>query len=164
MGALLSTGVCLFINLFVTEGNFCFFLESFYSNACLLVFHHVYILFFIFKLLSQDKWIVRTAVGVFGKALSEASCAIIYLYTAKLYPTVVRSVNSKPTHRLSPLCLRILLFSTIVHVYIISVFCCCFFYRQNGLGYTLFVAWLIMSVSPFIMLLEDMWYLLPAVT
>lgn len=72
-------------------------------------------------MLSQDKWIVRTAVGILGKALSEASCAIIYLYTAELYPTVVRLVNSKPTHRLSPRCLRTLLLSTIVHI--ISVFC-----------------------------------------
>ncbi|XP_075900802.1 solute carrier family 22 member 7-like isoform X2 [Nelusetta ayraudi] len=91
MGALLSTGVCLLINLFVAE----------------------------------EKRIIRTVVGVFGKALSEASCAIIYLYTAELYPTVV---------------------------------------RQNGLGYTSFVAWLAVSVSPFIVLLEDVWYLLPALT
>lgn len=41
-----------------------------------------------------DKWVIRTTVGVLGKALSEASCAILFLYTAELYPTVVRLVNN----------------------------------------------------------------------
>ncbi|XP_074486056.1 solute carrier family 22 member 7-like [Sebastes fasciatus] len=35
--------------------------------------------------------------------------------------------------------------------------------RQNGLGYTSFVARLGVSISPLIMLLEDVWHLLPAV-
>ncbi|XP_056136453.1 solute carrier family 22 member 7-like [Lampris incognitus] len=34
--------------------------------------------------------------------------------------------------------------------------------RQNGLGYTLFVARLGVSIAPLIILLEDMWHLLPA--
>lgn len=38
------------------------------------------------------------------------------------------------------------------------------FFRQNGLGYTSFVAWVGGSISPLIMLLEDVWHLLPAVT
>lgn len=38
------------------------------------------------------------------------------------------------------------------------------FYRQNGVGYTAVVARLGVSISPLVMLLEDMWYLLPAVT
>ncbi|XP_070768708.1 uncharacterized protein [Enoplosus armatus] len=91
MGALLLTGLCLFINIFV----------------------------------AKDKWIVRTVVAVLGKALSEASFTIIFLFTTELYPTVV---------------------------------------RQNGLGYTSFVARLGVSISPLIMLLEDTWHLLPAVT
>lgn len=62
------------------------------------------------KLFSLEKWIARTVVGVFGKALSEASCAIIYLYTAELYPTVVRSViNNKSLYNRSYQCLHVLL-------------------------------------------------------
>nr|XP_046273594.1 solute carrier family 22 member 7-like [Scatophagus argus] len=91
MGALLLTGFCLFINLFV----------------------------------SKEKWVIRTVVAVLGKAMSEASFTIMYLYTTELYPTVV---------------------------------------RQNGLGYTSFVARLGVAISPLIVLLEDVWHLLPAVT
>ncbi|CAB1432284.1 unnamed protein product [Pleuronectes platessa] len=36
--------------------------------------------------------------------------------------------------------------------------------RQNGLGYTSFLARLGVSISPLIMLLEDVWYLLPPAT
>ncbi|KAM4585505.1 solute carrier family 22 member 7-like [Odontesthes bonariensis] len=91
MGALLSTGVCLFVNLFV----------------------------------SKDKWVIRTIVAVLGKSMSEASFTIMFLYTTELYPTVV---------------------------------------RQNGLGYTSFMARLGVSISPLIMLLEDVWHLLPEAT
>lgn len=72
----------------------------------------------------QDKWLARTIVGVLGKAMSEASFTIAYLYTTELYPTVV---------------------------------------RQNGLGYTSFMARLGVSISPLIVLLEDVWHLLPSV-
>ncbi|XP_011610688.1 solute carrier family 22 member 7-like isoform X1 [Takifugu rubripes] len=88
MGALLLTGLCLLINLFI----------------------------------AKEKWIFRTVMAVLGKALSEASCANLYLYTTELYPTVV---------------------------------------RQNGLGYSSFVAWVGVSMSPLVMLLEDVWQLLP---
>lgn len=37
-------------------------------------------------------------------------------------------------------------------------------FRQNGVGYTALIARLGVSISPLIMLLEDLWYLLPAVT
>lgn len=87
---LLSTGLCLFINMFVM----------------------------------QDKWIIRTVVAVLGKAMSEASFTIAYLYTTELYPTVV---------------------------------------RQNGMGYTSFLARLGVSISPLVVLLEDVWSLLPSV-
>ncbi|XP_077379844.1 solute carrier family 22 member 7-like isoform X1 [Festucalex cinctus] len=87
-GTLLSTGLFLFINMFVTK----------------------------------DKWIIRTVVGVLGKAVSEASFTIIFFYTIELYPTVI---------------------------------------RQNGLGYTSFVARLAVALSPLIMLFEDVWPLLP---
>uniref|UniRef100_A0AAV2LGP7 Uncharacterized protein n=1 Tax=Knipowitschia caucasica TaxID=637954 RepID=A0AAV2LGP7_KNICA len=88
--ALLATGLCLFINIFIT----------------------------------QDKWLVRTVVGVLGKAMSEAAFTIAYLYTTEIYPTVV---------------------------------------RQNGLGYTSFMARMGVSISPLIMLLEDVWQLLPSI-
>uniref|UniRef100_A0A3B4TC18 Solute carrier family 22 member 6 n=1 Tax=Seriola dumerili TaxID=41447 RepID=A0A3B4TC18_SERDU len=89
--AMLLTGLCLFINLFV----------------------------------AKDKWIIRSVVAVLGKALSEASFTIMILFTTELYPTVV---------------------------------------RQNGVGYTSFVTRLGASLSPLIMLLEDVWHLLPEVT
>lgn len=38
------------------------------------------------------------------------------------------------------------------------------FFRQNGAGYTALIARLGVSISPLVMLLEDVWYLLPAVT
>ncbi|MEQ2239331.1 hypothetical protein ILYODFUR_003327 [Ilyodon furcidens] len=38
------------------------------------------------------------------------------------------------------------------------------FSRQNGLGYTSFVARMGVSISPLIMLLEDVWQFLPAAT
>ncbi|XP_069571487.1 solute carrier family 22 member 7-like [Brachyistius frenatus] len=91
MGTLLLTGLCLFINIFV----------------------------------SKEKWVVRTIVAVLGKSMSEASFTIMYLFTTELYPTVI---------------------------------------RQNSLGYTSFLARLGVSISPLIMLLEDVWHVLPAVT
>ncbi|KAL6110728.1 slc22a7 [Pungitius sinensis] len=90
MGALLLTGLCLFINIFV----------------------------------AKEKWIIRTVVAVIGKSMSEASFTIIFLYTTELFPTVI---------------------------------------RQNGLGYTSFVARLGVSISPLVVLLEDVWHLLPAI-
>ncbi|XP_040892510.1 solute carrier family 22 member 7-like [Toxotes jaculatrix] len=79
---------------------------------------------FINIFVAKDKWVIRTVVAVLGKALSEASFTIMFLFTTELYPTVV---------------------------------------RQNGLGYTSFVARLGVSISPLIMLLEDVWHLLPSV-
>uniref|UniRef100_A0A672FNX2 Solute carrier family 22 member 7-like n=1 Tax=Salarias fasciatus TaxID=181472 RepID=A0A672FNX2_SALFA len=95
MGSLLSTGVCLFINIFLSKGFYLFL------------------------------WVIRTVVAVVGKSMSEASFTIIFLYTTEFYPTVV---------------------------------------RQNGLGYTSFIARLGVSISPLIMLLEDVWHLLPPIT
>lgn len=91
MAALLSAGICIFINIFI----------------------------------SKDKWIVRTIVAVLGKSMLEASFTIMFLYTTELYPTIV---------------------------------------RQNGLGYTSFVGRLGVSISPLVMLLEDVWHFLPAAT
>lgn len=36
-------------------------------------------------------------------------------------------------------------------------------FRQNGIGFTSFLARLGVSISPLIMLLDDTWYLLPSV-
>ncbi|XP_061883051.1 solute carrier family 22 member 7-like [Entelurus aequoreus] len=80
---------------------------------------------FINMFVAKEKWVIRTVVGVLGKAMSEASFTIIFFYTTELYPTVV---------------------------------------RQNGLGFTSFVARMAVAVSPLIVLLEDLWYLLPAMT
>ncbi|XP_016890631.1 solute carrier family 22 member 7-like [Cynoglossus semilaevis] len=80
---------------------------------------------FINMFVAKELWGIRTTVAVLGKALSEASFTIMYLYTTELYPTVV---------------------------------------RQNGLGYTAFFARLGVSIAPLVMLLEDVWHLLPQVT
>ncbi|XP_070835104.1 solute carrier family 22 member 7-like isoform X1 [Chaetodon trifascialis] len=122
VGALLLTGLCLFINIFISQGYFSLFFNlnafSGFWSTCPSSLNQIS------KLVPSDKWLIRTVVGVFGKALSEASFTIMGLYTSELYPTVV---------------------------------------RQNGLGYTSCLARLGVSVSPLIMLLEDVWHLLPAV-
>uniref|UniRef100_A0A3Q3G9D5 Major facilitator superfamily (MFS) profile domain-containing protein n=1 Tax=Labrus bergylta TaxID=56723 RepID=A0A3Q3G9D5_9LABR len=56
VSALLLTGLCLFINMFVPKGQ----------------------------------WVASTVIGVIGKAMSEASFTIVFLYTTELFPTVVR--------------------------------------------------------------------------
>ncbi|KAM7394313.1 hypothetical protein PAMP_021126 [Pampus punctatissimus] len=80
---------------------------------------------FINMFVAKDKVVIRTVVGVLGKAFSEAAFTIMFLFTTELYPTVI---------------------------------------RQNGLGYTSFLARLGVSISPLIMLLEDVWHPLPALT
>ncbi|XP_066552838.1 solute carrier family 22 member 7 [Amia ocellicauda] len=72
--------------------------------------------------LPRDLWLFRTIVAILGKGLSEASFTVVFLYTAELYPTVV---------------------------------------RQNGIGYNSFMARLGVSFAPLIMLLEDVWRMLP---
>nr|XP_055029183.1 solute carrier family 22 member 7-like [Misgurnus anguillicaudatus] len=63
-----------------------------------------------------EYWVFRTVIAVLGKGLSEVSFTTVFLYTAELYPTVL---------------------------------------RQNGLGYTSFLARLGASVAPLIMLLDN---------
>ncbi|CAH2256568.1 solute carrier family 22 member 7 [Pelobates cultripes] len=65
---------------------------------------------------------LRSAVAIIGKGFSEASFTSIILYTAEIYPTII---------------------------------------RQNGIGYASFVGRLGVSVAPMIMLLEDVWLILP---
>lgn len=79
---------------------------------------------------SLEKWIARTVVGVFGKALSEASCAIIYLYTAELYPTVLRSVKQQHQQQstLQPRNHRIS-----VHTFCLNMCNALWFYGRNGM-------------------------------
>uniref|UniRef100_A0A3Q3ILV8 Solute carrier family 22 member 6 n=1 Tax=Monopterus albus TaxID=43700 RepID=A0A3Q3ILV8_MONAL len=62
-------------------------------------------------------------LGALGKMFAEAAFTIVYLYTAELYPTVM---------------------------------------RQNGLGYSSFMARIGVSVSPLISLLEEVWLPLPS--
>ncbi|XP_037320836.2 solute carrier family 22 member 7-like isoform X1 [Pungitius pungitius] len=75
-------------------------------------------------LLPPGLWQVRAAVAILGKGLSEASFTTVILYTAELYPTVV---------------------------------------RQNGLGYTNLMGRVGVSVAPLILLLGDVWTVLPQV-
>ncbi|XP_024859507.1 solute carrier family 22 member 7-like [Kryptolebias marmoratus] len=105
MGALLSTGLCLFINIFIPEDLWLYFGN--FENIS-----------------PPNQSVIRTIVAVLGKSMSEASFTIIFLYTTELYPTVV---------------------------------------RQNGLGYTSFLARLGVSISPLVTLLDDVWHLFPAV-
>lgn len=46
--------------------------------------------------------------------------------------------------------------------YRVAFFLTLFFFRQNGIGFTSFVARLGVSIAPLIMLLEDVWSLLPS--
>lgn len=86
MGALLLTGVCLFVNLIIAKG------DVFFSFSQICPCSTYFQVLTIYSPL--DKWIFRTVTAVLGKALSEASCANLYLYTTELFPTVVRWVKS----------------------------------------------------------------------
>lgn len=57
--------------------------------------HFQFLRIFLIKHFPSDKGVIRTAVAVIGKALSEASFTIIFLFTTELYPTVIRLVNNK---------------------------------------------------------------------
>ncbi|XP_061693871.1 solute carrier family 22 member 7-like isoform X2 [Syngnathoides biaculeatus] len=48
-------------------------------------------------LVPRALWLVRSAVAILGKGLSEASFTTIYLYTIELFPTVLRRVWASPT-------------------------------------------------------------------
>ncbi|XP_036403104.1 solute carrier family 22 member 7b.1 [Megalops cyprinoides] len=93
-----------------------------YSQAGTLVLTGVCIAINI--IIPKDLWLCRTIVAVLGKGFSEAAFTTVYLYTAELYPTVL---------------------------------------RQNGLGYSSFMARLGVSIAPLIILLEDVWMHLPQV-
>ncbi|KAM6972480.1 solute carrier family 22 member 7a [Aplochiton taeniatus] len=72
-----------------------------------------------------DYSLIRTCVAIVGKGFSEAAFTTAFLYTAELYPTVI---------------------------------------RQCGLGFTSFVGRLGGSLAPLVLLLEDVWALLPPMT
>nr|XP_033791666.1 solute carrier family 22 member 7 isoform X1 [Geotrypetes seraphini] len=65
---------------------------------------------------------LRSVIAIIGKGLSEAAFTTVILYTAELYPTVL---------------------------------------RQNGIGYTAFVARVAASLAPLTTLLDEVWNLLP---
>lgn len=99
-----------------------------------------------------EYWTFRTVIAVLGKGLSEASFTTVFLYTTELYPTVMRLEFTMSLFKLlNTLWLKMLLLSPF------------YVYRQNGLGYTSFMARLGASICPLIMLLEDVWTLLPEV-
>ncbi|XP_056904250.1 solute carrier family 22 member 7-like [Takifugu flavidus] len=74
--------------------------------------------------LSKDLWHLRAVITTIGKGFSEAAFTTVILYTAELYPTVI---------------------------------------RQNALGYNNFMSRLGVSMAPLVLLLEDLWTLLPQV-
>ncbi|XP_078503411.1 solute carrier family 22 member 7-like isoform X2 [Lissotriton helveticus] len=67
---------------------------------------------------------LRTTIAIIGKGLSEAAFTSAMLYTAELYPTVL---------------------------------------RQNGIGYTAFIARIGVTMAPMTMLLGDIWKHLPQI-
>ncbi|KAE8300216.1 Solute carrier family 22 member 7 Organic anion transporter 2 [Larimichthys crocea] len=71
----------------------------------------------------QDMGPFRTGVAALGKMFAEAAFTTVFLYTAELFPTVL---------------------------------------RQNGLGFCSFMARIGVSVSPLIIILEEVWGHLPS--
>ncbi|XP_078503412.1 solute carrier family 22 member 7-like [Lissotriton helveticus] len=69
---------------------------------------------------SQD--VLRTIIAIIGKGFSESSFTSVMLYTAELYPTVL---------------------------------------RQNGIGYNSFLARIGGSLAPLVLLLDEVWEVLP---
>lgn len=122
---------------------------------CIFRFY-LYLYFVNFESISlAEKAVIRTIVAVLGKSMSEASFTIMFLYTTELYPTVVRLVNDKQLYQLGD---NVLDWDDLSLSYFVPS------PRQNGLGYTSFLARLGVSISPLIMLLDDVWHLLPAAT
>lgn len=111
------------------------------------------------KNVSSDRWVIRTVVAVLGKALSEASFTIAFLYTTELFPTVIRLVNNHNDQR--PQWSSIWLWLHLP-IYSFTLTSTLWFSRQNAVGYTSFLSRLGVSISPLIMLFEDVWHLLPA--
>ncbi|MEQ2239330.1 hypothetical protein ILYODFUR_003326 [Ilyodon furcidens] len=72
----------------------------------------------------QNQLTARIVVGALGKMFAEAAFTTVFLYTAELYPTVM---------------------------------------RQNGLGYSSFMARIGVSLSPLVIILEDFWSYLPSI-
>lgn len=107
-------------------------------------------LFFCFH--TVDLWQLRATVAILGKGLSEASFTTIFLYTAELYPTVIRW-EYKPLFPHVFLC--------VLHLFISLFFIRVI--RQNALGYNNSMARVGVSVAPLILLLEDVWTVLPQV-
>lgn len=100
-----------------------------------------------------DLWHLRATVAILGKGLSEASFTTIFLYTAELYPTVIRW-GQKPSFLHMSL--------RVVHL-LISPFFLLRVARQNALGYNNSMARVGVAVAPLILLLEDVWTVLPQV-
>ncbi|KAJ1147821.1 hypothetical protein NDU88_000676 [Pleurodeles waltl] len=67
---------------------------------------------------------LQTTIATLGKGFSGAAFTVLYLYTAELYPTVL---------------------------------------RQNGIGYNLFLSRIGVSLAPLILLLDEVWKVLPQV-
>ncbi|XP_078503191.1 solute carrier family 22 member 7-like [Lissotriton helveticus] len=67
---------------------------------------------------------LRTTIATLGKGFSGCAFMVLYLYTAELYPTVL---------------------------------------RQNGIGYNLFLSRIGVALAPLILLLDEVWKVLPQV-
>lgn len=122
-----------------------FFFQSFRSADVL--FFQLY-----FCLHAVDLWHLRATVAILGKGLSEASFTTIFLYTAELYPTVIR-------WGLKPLFPHVFLRI----VYLLTSLLLLHVARQNALGYNNSMARVGVAVAPLILLLEDVWTTLPQV-
>ncbi|XP_078506634.1 solute carrier family 22 member 7-like [Lissotriton helveticus] len=67
---------------------------------------------------------LRTTIATLGQGFSGAAFMVLYLYTAELYPTVL---------------------------------------RQNGIGYNLFLSRIGVALAPLVLLLDEVWKVLPQV-
>lgn len=160
MASLVSTGVCLFINLFVPKGYY-FFYILYISHRITMPF--LFLTFQFFPRLSQFATQISGLLVLLWQFLgrlcqnphSQSSSSTQLSSFQRLYgQSLIISEAGLTT------CTNESVKMNLIAQLFLSL---SLPFRQNGIGFTSFLARLGVSISPLIMLLEDVWNLLPSV-